>query len=311
MSDYKYTNEDLKAMQAWPLARKIRVTQTRIMEFYERFDEKVSVSISGGKDSSVLLDLARRCYPDMEAVYVNTGLDFPEVRSFAMATPNVTVLKPKMRFDEVVKEYGWCYPSKDVAVVIYYARKGSVGSVNRLAGINPDGTLSKWNESHYKKWAFLLDAPFKISDMCCDIMKERPLNEYHRKSGKYPIIGTMAIESDRRRRAWIQSGCNNFNSKHPISRPLSFWTNQNILEYIRMTGLPMASVYGEIVEDKKGRLSTTGEQRTGCMFCPIACHREKVNRFQRMAVSHPKLHKYCMETLGLGEFLDYLGVPKV
>jgi 3'-phosphoadenosine 5'-phosphosulfate sulfotransferase (PAPS reductase)/FAD synthetase len=96
-----------------------------------------------------------------------------------------------------------------------------------------------------------------------------------------------------------------------VSKPLSFWTNQDVLTYIRMTGLPMASVYGEIGEDKKGRLSTTGEQRTGCMFCPIGCHRDKVNHFQRMAVSHPKLHKYCMETLGLGEFLDYLGVPKV
>ena len=69
MKEQRHTPDDLKTMQAWPLSRKIMVTQTRIMEWYMRFDGKVSVSVSGGKDSAVLLDLARRCFPDMEAVY--------------------------------------------------------------------------------------------------------------------------------------------------------------------------------------------------------------------------------------------------
>jgi len=47
----KYTKEDLKIMQSWPLERKIRVTQTRIIEWYQRFEGKVYVSFSGGKDS--------------------------------------------------------------------------------------------------------------------------------------------------------------------------------------------------------------------------------------------------------------------
>jgi 3'-phosphoadenosine 5'-phosphosulfate sulfotransferase (PAPS reductase)/FAD synthetase len=308
--ELKHSPEDLKVMQSWPLARKIQVTQTRIIEFYERFGGKVTVSISGGKDSAVLLDLARRCYPDIEAVYVNTGLDFPEVRKFATDTPNLTVLQPKMRFPEVVREYGWCYPSKDVSHTIYYARKGSGWAHDRLAGVNADGTPSRWRETHYRKWAFLLDAPFKISANCCGIMKEAPLEKYEKQSGKRPMVGTMAVESERRKQAWLQTGCNNFETDHPISKPLSFWTNQNILRYIREAGLPIASVYGDIVEDSKGRLYTTGEQRTGCVFCPVGCHRDKVNRFQRLAATHPKLHEYCMNTLGLGEFLDYIGVPR-
>ena len=308
--NFKYTAEDLKTMQAWPLSRKIQVTQTRIMEWYHRFDGQVSVSISGGKDSAILLDLARRCFPDIEAVYVNTGLDFPEVRSFAMDTPNVTVLQPRTRFDEVVREHGWCFPSKDVAHTIYYARKGSKWAIARLNGVNADGTPSKYRQSHYVKWAYLVDAPFKISANCCGIMKEAPLEKYERESGKRPIVGTMAVESERRRHAWLQTGCNNFDSKHPVSKPLSFWTNQDALRYILDYKIPIASVYGDIVEDKKGQLATTGEQRTGCCFCPVGCHRDKVNRFQRMAVSHPKLHEYCMDALCLGAFLDYIGVPR-
>jgi 3'-phosphoadenosine 5'-phosphosulfate sulfotransferase (PAPS reductase)/FAD synthetase len=310
MKELKHTPEDLKTMQAWPLERKIQVTQTRVIEFYQRFGGAVTVSISGGKDSAVLLDLARRCYPDIEAVYVNTGLDFPEVRRFATDTPNVTVLQPKMRFDEVVREHGWCYPSKDVALSVYYARKGSRWAIDRFNGVNADGTTSKWRKSHYTKWKYLVDSPFKISHMCCGIMKEAPLDTYEKQSGKHPMVGTMATESERRRQAWLQTGCNNFESKHPVGKPLSFWTNQDVLRYIRDFKIPIASVYGEITEDAKGRLSTTGEQRTGCVFCPVGCHRDKINRFQRMAVSHPKLHKYCMDSLGLGEFLDYIGVVR-
>jgi 3'-phosphoadenosine 5'-phosphosulfate sulfotransferase (PAPS reductase)/FAD synthetase len=310
VKELKHTAEDLRVMQAWPLSRKIMVAQTRIMEWYMRYDGAVCVSISGGKDSTVLLDLARRCYPDIEAVYVNTGLDFPEVRRVAADTPNVTVLRPKMRFDEVVREFGWCFPSKDVAHTIYYARKGSRWAINRLNGVNADGTPSKWRQSHYVKWRYLVDSPFKISANCCGIMKESPLDKHHKETGKYPIIGTMTVESDRRRQAWLQTGCNNFDSKHPVSKPLSFWTNSDVLRYIRDYKLPIASIYGEIVEDKKGCFSTTGEHRTGCVFCPVGCHRDKVNRFQRMAMTHPKLHEYCMDALGLGAFLDYIGVPR-
>jgi len=297
-------------MQAWPLWKKIQVAQAKIMEWYFRFDGKVSISTSGGKDSLVLTDLARRCFPDIEAVYVNTGLDFPEVRKFAMATPNVTVLRPKLRFDEVVREYGWCYPSKDVAHTIYYARKGSAWALERMKGINRDGTPSKFRQSNYARWAHLLDAPFIISAKCCGIMKEAPLEQHRKETGKQPMVGTMAVESRLRKQAWLKTSCNNFDSKKPMSKPLSIWTEANILEYIRTYNIPIPSVYGEIVEDKKGRLTTSLEKRTGCVWCPVGCHHDKVNRFQRLAETHPKLYDYCMNALNLGAFLDFIGVNK-
>ena len=310
MREPKHTAEDLKIMQAWPLWKKIQVTQAKIIEWYHRFNGKVYVSISGGKDSAVLLDLARRCFPDIEAVFVDTGLEYPEVREIAMRTSNVTVLRPALRFDEVVKIHGWCYPSKDVAHTIYYARKGSKWALDRMKGLGPDGLPNGFKHDRYGKWAFLLDAPFVISAKCCDIMKENPLHKFTKISGKHPIIGIMASESYRRKQSWLQTGCNGFYSKQPKSKPLSFWTEQDILQYIRQYNIPIASVYGDIVEDKKGRLSTTGEQRTGCVFCPVGCHLHKENRFQRLAKSHPKMHSYCMNALGLGAFLDFIGIPR-
>ena len=308
--EYKYTAEDLKTMQAWPLWKKIQVSQAKIIEWYFRHNGKVSISTSGGKDSMVLLDLARRCFPGIEAVYVNTGLDYPEVRTAAINTPNIKVIKPRLKFDEVVKLYGWCYPSKDVAHTIYYARKGSLWALERIKGINRDGSPSKYRQSHYMRWGHLLDAPFIISAKCCEIMKERPLEQYRKESGNHPMIGTIAVESQRRKQAWLQTGCNNFDSKKPISKPLSIWTESDILQYIKNYNIAIPSVYGDIVQGKNGRLTTTKEKRTGCIFCPVGCHLHKENRFQRLAETHPKLYKYCMNTLKLGSFLEYLGIPK-
>ena len=64
-------------MQSWDLDKKIQVTQTRIIEWYEYFQGKVYVSFSGGKDSTVLLDIVRHIYPDVLAVYIDTGLEYP------------------------------------------------------------------------------------------------------------------------------------------------------------------------------------------------------------------------------------------
>ena len=90
-------------MQSWDLDRKIQVTTARIMEWYEHYNGLVYVAFSGGKDSTVLLDLVRRIYPDVPAVFCDTGLEFPEIRQFAMSVENVVVLRPEMNFKKLLR----------------------------------------------------------------------------------------------------------------------------------------------------------------------------------------------------------------
>ena len=187
----KHTHQDLSIMQAWPLELKIMVTQTKILEWYLRNDGNVAISFSGGKDSTVLLDLARRAYPDIPACFVDTGLEYPEIRDFVKTIPNVTWLKPEMPFHKVVADYGYPVISKDAARRIYYARRGSPWAVMNIQGLNKDGTPSEFYK-RYVKWVHLVDAPFLISDYCCDVMKKRPLRKHRRQTGAAPIIGTMA-----------------------------------------------------------------------------------------------------------------------
>lgn len=297
-------------MQGWSLERKIQVTQTRIIEWYTKYNGQVYVSFSGGKDSTVLLDLARRIYPDIKAVYIDTGLEYPELRQFVKTFTNVQWLKPKMNFRQVIEKYGYPIISKEQSKFI---REYRHSKSEKLKKLRVEG--NKWGLGKIsKKWQYLITAPFKIDDKCCDVMKKKPAKDFEKETGLKPIIATMACESSLRKSEWIENGCNAFDGKRPTSRPMSFWTEQDVLEYIKRFKIPIAPVYGEIKKRENGEMYTTKCDRTGCVFCAFGCHLEKEpNRFQRLKVTHPKLWDYCMRSwsnggLGMKSVLEYINV---
>ena len=79
MADSKHTVGDLRQLQALPLRLKIPLTQQRIRDWYDHWDGQVYVSFSGGKDSTVLKHIVDSMYSDVPAVFVNTGLEYPEI----------------------------------------------------------------------------------------------------------------------------------------------------------------------------------------------------------------------------------------
>lgn len=333
---------DLAQMQSLPLEQKIIMSKQRIRQWYEHYDGEVYVSFSGGKDSTVLLHLVRSLYPDVEAVFCDTGLEYPEIKEFVRTFENVKWIRPKKSFRQVIQEYGYPVISKEISQIVREAKIGinrNDGSykyrIQRITGTGnyapKDGKKSRYDVSHYR---YLLDAPFDISEKCCSIMKKQPSRRYAKESGKKVILGTMASESRLRHQRWIKYGCNAFDASgdNQSSNPLSFWTEQDILHYIKKYNIPYCSVYGEIVadmasdfegqatiydaiEDYDGiKLKTTGCNRTGCMFCMLGCHLDRnPNRFQRMKETHPQIYEYCMKPieeggLGLAKVLDYINV---
>ena len=140
----EHTIEELYKLQGLSLNEKIEMTKERLKAWVDHWGlENVAVSFSGGKDSTVLLDIARKDYPDIEVVFVDTGLEFPEIRAFVKEHPPVTILKPKMTFVDVIRKYGYPMISKEVSETVMGARKylrnlSSGGVVN----INTDTTKS-------------------------------------------------------------------------------------------------------------------------------------------------------------------------
>ena len=281
----KHVISDLWQMQSLPLEAKIRMTKYRIRQWVEYYGEDgVYVSFSGGKDSTVLLDLVRQMYSNVTAVFVDTGLEYPEIREFVKTFSNVVWLKPKKNFKQVITEYGYPFISKEVSDKVDGARKymqalNDAQSREResrtvryawgiadLLGIdrrgeakespeylslkmgiipsetsryqqvvgtykNKDGSVSKYCMPRYK---FFLEAPFNLSASCCRIMKKSPVHSYGRKTHKKPMTAQTASESRLRTAQWLRNGCNGFEMTSPISNPMSFWTEQDVLLYIEL-----------------------------------------------------------------------------
>lgn len=375
---------ELRQMQALPLESKITMTKHRIQTWVDEFGiDGVYVSFSGGKDSTVLLHIARQLYPAMKAMFVDVPTQYPELKEFVLTFDNADILKPKISFAQVCEKYGFPMISKEVSNCVDGARKylkyldrkknkqqnlnrqtvtnacymadligidrridkrnvdyqnlqkgiipcGSKYRLNRLNGTLTDGNGSKsrFNQERYK---FFLDADFEISGRCCNVMKKEPAHTYYRKTGRKPILATMASESWLRTQKWLQNGCNGFNLTIPTSTPMSFWTEQDVLWYIKENNLPICSVYGEIVVDydamgqcenqmtfsdygifgeERPLLKTTGCNRTGCVLCGFGFHLEKESRFLRLKETHPKFHNllYVLKNNGVtyAEAIDWI-----
>lgn len=379
MESVVHDAERLKELQALPLERKIQIMQTRIIEWYQHYNGNVCVSFSGGKDSTVLLHIARQIYPNIPAVFSNTGLEYPEIQRFVKSWGDVDIVTPSMNFGQVISTYGYPLIGKEVAEAIYYARRirpsgererererdrkrtemlgfREVGSVSNWGGAekncliqtstarnrrtvlsgrwqagiangktgeggvfsNPVEQFGQKSQFNKEKWLPLArEAPFLISHYCCFKMKKSPMHKYQTAHKYKPILATLAEESRVRKQGWIRHGCNAFESKNPMSQPMSFWTEQDVLAYIVKYNVQIASVYGDIVSigsdgnsypavDVAGNvqcnLKCSGCQRTGCIFCAFGAHLEKSEtRFQRLAKTHPRQYEYC---IGGGEWID-------
>lgn len=288
------TGQILKQKQALPLDVKIAMSKRRIQEWHRHFGGKVYVSFSGGKDSTVLLHLVRSLYPDVKAVFSDTGLEYPEIREFVKTFENVQWLKPKKNFKQVLEEYGYPVISKETSQKIHEIRntKSEKLRSKRIFGDdNGNGKVAN-------KWLYLKDAPFKISNKCCDVLKKNPFKQYEKSTGEFPYTGIMAGESSLRATTFIKNGCNAFNINRPNSAPLSFWTEKDIWDYLKKFNIPYSKIYD------------MGYERTGCMFCMFGTHLEDKNnnRFMKMKKTHPKMYNYCIHKLGLGKILNYCGI---
>lgn len=305
------TKDDLKYFQSMPLEIKVAMTKTRIREWVTHFGVSGSyVSFSGGKDSTVLLHLVRELYPDMPAVFVNTGLEYPEIQSYARSFENVTVLRPKMPFNEVISLYGYPLISKEISRKVYEAKRAELnGNNNSYAHQQFNGVYvsknGKTNAYDITKYKPLLSVDFMLSHKCCDVMKKSPAHKYEKSEERTPLVATMACESKLREQLWLKNGCNAFDTTVPKSQPMSFWTENDVLQYAKQNNIKLCSVYGDIVSKNTQlsfdgifddtQLCTTGCDRTGCIFCGFGAHLDEYSRFLRLRETHPKQYRYCME----------------
>ncbi len=340
----KVTPQETAIRLAWPFDLKLEYACKKLSEYIIHFKGEVYLSFSAGKDSQVVAEIINRIwdgtfkhitpnwerlvkYPKPVFLFSNTGLEFPQIVEHAKSF-NAEIIKPKMGFTRVIKEVGVAVGSKKIAEMIRrtrgYIKNPSPANEATLklytTGIKKDGTKGATTSKLAKRWLnAAYNAPFDISEKCCDILKKEPFERYAEETGKKPITGTrIEGEGDRRKTSYYLTGCNTFDEGKERCRPISIFTDADIWEFAGRFKIRFASVYYDRVEDVEqldGSLKKEflpAETRTGCTFCMFGLHleeKDKPNRIQRLAISHPKYYDIIINKCGLGDILKWLDLP--
>lgn len=275
------TREELEERQNWSLMQKIDHTLGTIDVFVGRLGiDNVYVSFSGGKDSTVMFDLARKINPNILAVFCSTGNEYPDIIRFVHQLKdggaNIQIIRPDMTPRQVWQRYGFPLIGKEQAQKIHRIR------------INPESkSAKKWmsDKGYFKlayQWRYLINEPYDVTDICCKKLKKDPFHRFEAETGRRPIIGVMASESNMRKGQYIRNGgCNVFGEK-PSCRPLSIWNDDDVWAYIEMQKLPIADIYHK------------GAKRTGCVGCGFGAQFADDPRFRILLKTYPKLYNMVM-----------------
>lgn len=253
--------------------------------------DKVYISYSGGKDSTVLSHIAKSMYPDILHLFANTTNEYPETIQHIKwekeenGTNIITVLPIDAKgdtwtFKKVVETYGYPMFSKRVA--------NAIRTYQHALSERTKQNSQDYLDRNFKKYEKYKELP--ISDKCCDKLKKEPLRRKAKQLGlECAILGILASESYQREKDWLEYGCNVFHErKDNQSRPLSFWNDKDILEYIERYDVKIPKLYD------------MGYSRNGCMYCGFGVHLEPEgqNRYQRLKKTHPVQYQYFIKNFG-------------
>lgn len=274
---YKNRLLELRTMQCLPLHKKIEQTKARLSSILQQHRRPI-IAWSGGKDSTILLQMALDLNPNIDVAWCNTGVEFPECIHFVLEMRskwnlNLHIAKPETTFWKVVDKFGWPILGKGSSGgwqsrAAYLERKGK----HRLAKATRDA---------------------KIAAACCRLLKQKPCDKlYSELEIDCVILGNMVAESRQRFLIWAQKGDYYYATAEGRYKawPMAAWTEEDVWEYHTIFGLSHSKIYD------------MGHRRNGCWPC-LMDFRYSDNKLKALRLSHPKLWNLIIVKKGLGKRL--------
>lgn len=241
---------------------------TKIQSTIRQYGEdNFYISFSGGKDSTVLSRLIDAALPDnrIPRVYADTGIEYRAIREFVLRErerdDRVHIIRPSTPIKKLLEEKGYPFKSKRHAKSLdLYQRLGNTESVLRYLRKHP--TKTDWSPRiscpKVLEYQFTAEFKLRVSDKCCEYLKEKPLAAYQKESGRsININGIMRDEGGRR----FNAQCMAFvGKKLKAFQPLAMVTKDWEDWFIDAFQVELCELY----------YPPYSFERTGCKGCPFA-----------------------------------------
>lgn len=276
-------------------------------------DGKILVSISGGSDSDIMIDLFERIgYPIGLVVYVwfDTGLEYDATKRHLKDLEdkyNVKIVRyrPKLTVAQAVKRKGYPFISKEISEKI---RRGycagfdwdsSVGYEEMIEKYGRVKAFAKWWCSGVREARFSVEGTkglkqfleanppqFQISDLCCDNSKKSPARKAIKDfKATLDVTGVRRAEGGIRTFAYKSCFSEKADKKVAQFRPLFYLTDKDKQEYKEFCGVTYSDCY-----------EVWGFKRTGCACCPFGSGFEQ--ELETVKKYEPKLYAAACKIFG-------------
>ena len=272
--------------------------------------ERIMVSVSGGSDSDLLLDLVHQVSEKgSHYVFFDTGLEYQATKDHLKYLEQkygikIEVEKAIMPIPTACRKHGQPFMSKQVSEFIQRLQRHNFQWEDedfetlcerypkcRAAlrwWCNEYGEKSKFNIS-YNKWLkeFMVDNPpdFKISNKCCSFAKKDVAKKYREENKiSLSVIGVRKAEGGARSSAYK----NCFSRKDDTAdeyRPLFWYKEETKREYENHFNITHSRCY-----------SHYGLKRTGCAGCPFG--KDFEFELEVIREHEPKLYKAVNNIFG-------------
>lgn len=284
---------------------------------------KIAVSVSGGSDSDVVVDIISKVDRDRRCTYryFDTGMEYEATerhlgyleRRYGIAIERV---QPVEKVAKACRTRGLPIFSKHIAQSI-----GVLQGVGFPFDGTPEGELLdrysgdrimrhvKWWTNGYttdkggvsrytvanRKWLkeFIMDSPpsFKVSDQCCLYAKKLTAQRDHERHGyEVDIIGVRRAEGGVRANpvttCFSPDNAGHGSHGYAVYRPVWWFSNADKEAYEREAGIVHSDCYG-----------VYGFKRTGCALCPFA-GRNLWHEMEAVKVHEPRLYRAAWAVFG-------------
>lgn len=277
--------------------------------------KKIMVSVSGGSDSDIVLDLFERIgYEPGQVIYVwfDTGLEYEATKRHLVYLEEkygieIQRHKAKVPIPLAVKKYGVPFLSKEVSQKLNRLQRRKFDfkehgrkPLERLqikyeklldallwwTGARESSRFTVNKFSGLKEFVIRNPPEFDISDKCCLYAKKSVAHELEKMSG-CDLSATGVRRSEGGIRAMACKSCYSPATDSRIAqfRPIFFWSDADKGEYEDFCGVVHSDCY-----------TVYGFKRTGCACCPFGSGFE--HELEVIKEYEPKLYKAACNIFG-------------